>query len=301
MPRTPRPGVQGPGANFVAERLQLLQVPLRRIFGDVTKDRFPAQLAPRLWTRHQGVRFDLPDAESSDVVLDVGLEVIGMPGVVQASARTRFQVVDPSQPLRFDEVEVEAEAIDDQVIGRPSDRVTKVRKVSAQKSRDVEAAWIVVTAVEEHALLAALLPRCETPHHGGAAVDVRPASGIRERDAIVGADAREQRAQVDLLDQHLDVVGLSLPEADGRVSARKQAHHVDDHPGLALGRRRVDPLQVIELALAVLSADVERQQPALAAVVDQPLRGVEVALGESVLLKEVAPATAADLEIQSLS
>jgi hypothetical protein len=58
-------------------------------------------------------------------------------------------------------------------------------------------------------------------------------------------------------------------------------------------------LHILEAALIVLAADVERQGAALAAVVNQILCGVEVALGEPVLLEHVAPAAGARGEMQS--
>jgi hypothetical protein len=55
-------------------------------------------------------------------------------------------------------------------------------------------------------------------------------------------------------------------------------------------------LQADGFARIVLGADVERQFVGLAAVGDHGLGGVEVALAEAVLLKQVAPAARADLE-----
>jgi hypothetical protein len=62
---------------------------------------------------------------------------------------------------------------------------------------------------------------------------------------------------------------------------------------------RIDVLEVLEAALIVLAADVERQGPALAAGVDQGFGGVEIALCEAVLLENVAPAASTRGETQS--
>ena len=60
----------------------------------------------------------------------------------------------------------------------------------------------------------------------------------------------------------------------------------------------VDVLQIVEAPGAVLGDDVHRQQSLSSTLRDQGLCGVEVAFPETVLLKDVAPATGRDLKIE---
>lgn len=77
----------------------------------------------------------------------------------------------------------------------------------------------------------------------------------------VRADPAEQRLQVDLLDQHLHVNVPVFPKRERRVMQMPGLDTVHDVTRLVLGRGCVDPpLQVVELARAVLGADVERQR-----------------------------------------
>jgi hypothetical protein len=64
----------------------------------------------------------------------------------------------------------------------------------------------------------------------------------------------------------------------------------------------INIFEVLGGALAVLAAKVERQVAALAAVIDQDLRRVDLVLvDEAVAFENVGPATGADVEVQSLT
>jgi hypothetical protein len=64
----------------------------------------------------------------------------------------------------------------------------------------------------------------------------------------------------------------------------------DDRLRPVISRRlEVNPLQILGGPLAVLDADLERQQASLPAIVDQRLRGIEIAFAQPVLLEQVAP------------
>jgi hypothetical protein len=75
---------------------------------------------------------------------------------------------------------------------------------------------------------------------------------------------------------------------------------VDDGLGFLLRIGLIDGFEVGGGRCLILGADVERQRAALSTVVDQPLRGVEITLGDQPrIFEEVAPAARADGEIQS--
>ena len=76
---------------------------------------------------------------------------------------------------------------------------------------------------------------------------------------------------------------------------------IDDALGLALGIVGVDAFQVIGVPALIGGADVDGKVAALAAIVDELLRGVEVAFPETVFFEDVAPTTRANLEIECLS
>ena len=114
----------------------------------------------------------------------------------------------------------------------------------------------MVAAVEENTLFALVVPLSEAAHHRGPTVDVRPAASIRDRDAIVGTDRSEETLQVDLLDQHLDVAGLVLPEAQRGVFKMSFLDVIEDMSGLVLDRGVVDGFEVGELPGAVVGYDV---------------------------------------------
>jgi hypothetical protein len=65
---------------------------------------------------------------------------------------------------------------------------------------------------------------------------------------------------------------------------------LDPSLGELCGSLLIDALKVFGLSSIILAADVQRQEPSLSALVDQPLRRVEIAFGQSVFFKNVAPA-----------
>ena len=138
-----------------------------------------------------------------------------MPGIVEALAGAGFEPVDPGQGLRFDEVGVEPEAVDDHARRATSRPLGQVRHVGPQGVRDGEPDRIVVAAVEQDALLAGGLMLGEAAHHVGAAVEVRPAAAIGDRDVELRQIGLEQRLQVDLLDHHLQVDVLISQNENG--------------------------------------------------------------------------------------
>ena len=127
-----------------------------------------------------------------------------------------------------------------------------------------------------------------------AALDIQigPAAGVGDRDVEAGADGSEQRLQVDLLNQTLDVDRLVLPEADRGPIGCSAATLLTINSALSSTDDSVDLLQILGEPLAVLDADVERQQAGLPAIVDQRLGGIEVALSQPMLLEQVGPAAA---------
>jgi len=69
-----------------------------------------------------------------------------------------------------------------------------------------------------------------------------------KRDVIARTNRIEPVAQADLLDQHLDVVLLKLPQRHRHVVLLRRVHVVDDALRLVLGISRVKRLGVDELA-----------------------------------------------------
>jgi hypothetical protein len=130
--------------------------------------------------------------------------VIRVVGVVEPTARAGFQIIDPSQALRFNKVLIQPEPVDDQPVRGPADGALQIGEIAAQEIADDCPAGIVVAAIEQHALPAGSLVRRKTPHYCGAAVDVTPAAGIGARYEIFCTDRREQVLEVDLFDEHLD-------------------------------------------------------------------------------------------------
>jgi hypothetical protein len=68
------------------------------------------QLAADFRHNHERIGFALADAEFLDVILHVTFVVVTMVGIIELTTARRFQIVDPSQPVRVDEVGVEAKS-----------------------------------------------------------------------------------------------------------------------------------------------------------------------------------------------
>ena len=119
----------------------------------------------------------------------------------------------------------------------------------------------------------------EPLHHGGTAVEVRPALEVGDGDEEFRTDRREQISQVELFDSNLDIDIEIVPKADRDVVLVGVVQEVID-PSLSLGFDVgvVESLNADGLARIILGADVERQIAGLAAVGDQLLTGAEVTL-----------------------
>src|SRR5262249_22162715 len=63
--------------------------------GDVTENGVAAESTADLGRDHERIGLALPDAELRDVVLDIGLNEVGMIGIVELPTATGLQVVDP--------------------------------------------------------------------------------------------------------------------------------------------------------------------------------------------------------------
>ena len=98
----------------------------------VSKDGLATEIAAGVGTGDERIRFDLSGAELLDIVFHVWLSVIWVPRVVEPPAASGFEVVDPTQVLRFDEVVVESESVDDETVGAPACRAGKVAELSAE-------------------------------------------------------------------------------------------------------------------------------------------------------------------------
>src|SRR5262249_50151174 len=98
---------------------------------------------------------------------------------------------------------------------------------------------------------------------------------------------------------HLDIGVEVIPEAERAVMVLRRLHVIENVGGRLL-RAAVDLLDVLGDALVVLGADIEREVAALAAGVDEILRGIDLVLIDVALtLQEVGPAAAADGKVQS--
>jgi len=81
------------------------------IGGDVTENGIAAELAANLGQDDERVGLYFALAVFADVVLYVGLEVIGMIGITEVLAATGLQVVDPRQPVAVDELGIKAKSV----------------------------------------------------------------------------------------------------------------------------------------------------------------------------------------------
>src|SRR5262249_22084786 len=85
--------------------------------------------------------------------------------------------------------------------------------VRDRRAGDVQAARIVVAALEQDAGLALVFALEETPHRAGPAVEACPTADIGQRGRVALADVREEGLQGDLLDPHLDIIFAIVPKA----------------------------------------------------------------------------------------
>src|SRR5262249_25035094 len=90
-------------------------------------------------------------------------------------------------------------------------------EVRADLVADQEPARVEVAAVQEYGVPPALRVITEATHHLGPAVDVGPTTGVPDRQLVFRTHDIEQLPQVDLLDHHLDVDLLVVPELAGFV------------------------------------------------------------------------------------
>ena len=147
-----------------------------------------AEVASLLGTDHQRVGLDLSSAETFQIILDIGMIMMGMTRAAQVFARAGFEPVNPRQIISLNEVGIQPEAVDHETAGIPIDSGLKVFEVLHHRVADIEAHRIVIAGIKQHALLAPILPMLEPPHHGGAAIDVRPAARVGYRNPVSAAD-----------------------------------------------------------------------------------------------------------------
>src|SRR5262249_30706785 len=102
--------------------------------------------------------------------------------------------------MAVDEVRVEPKSGDDKIIREPADHIGEVPKVLAHGPGDLKSARVVIAACQEDAGSTGRFVRGEPFHHGGAAVEVRPALEVGERNVELPAYGLEEVAQVELLD-----------------------------------------------------------------------------------------------------
>jgi hypothetical protein len=138
------------------------------------------------WTARPSVCLDLPGilenplasivqmertTETFQIILDIRLEMIFVSRIVErVLAAGGLKIVDPCQPLGFDKIIIQTKAIDDEIIRRPFDpqaheRAVEVFQIRQQRVRDLQAAGIMVAAIQKL-------------YHGGAAVDIAPACSV---------------------------------------------------------------------------------------------------------------------------
>jgi len=225
-----------------------------------------------------------------------------VPRIGQVLAGRGHQVLGPAQALGLDEVEVESEPIDDEVVREVASRGGHALDVRDHRAGDVQAARIVVAAVEQDAGLALVFALEEASHRAGSAVEACPTADIDQRDRVALADVREEGLQVDLLDPHLDVIFAIVPKAHRIVLVMNvMADVLDPASGELFRGLVVEFLDMLGGARLVVGADVDRQIAGLAASDEQPLDGREIGLGRAMLLEDVTPSAGAHLEIEACS
>jgi hypothetical protein len=138
----------------------------------------------------------------------------------------------------------------------------------------------MISTIKQHALPSGSLVIGKATHQGSSPVDVVPLAAIGESDVIFFTNRGEQVLQVDLFDEHLDIDRDPVPKAHWRVGQRGALGVADDPFRLGLDVPAVEVFKTIGSPLVVDGADVERQMSVLAALIDQPLRRVQIALGD---------------------
>src|SRR5271166_4260970 len=84
----------------------------------------------------------------------------------------RREVVDPSQPLSFDEIVIETETVNDEIFRRPANGGFEIAKVRQEAIRNMQPTGIMIAAVKQDARLSLSLPFGEPAHHRRAAVNI---------------------------------------------------------------------------------------------------------------------------------
>lgn len=70
--------------------------------------------------QNRRICLDFAGAKLAQIVLHVVLVMVRVIRVSEITAAAGDQIIDPGQPMPLDEVGIEAEAIDDEVVGRTS-------------------------------------------------------------------------------------------------------------------------------------------------------------------------------------
>jgi len=140
---------------FLTARGQLGVIALDARLVEESENRTLGQLPAFDRADHQGVGLHLAHAKLLDVAVDVNLPAVGVVGIIQLQPAAGFQVVDPGEPVGFDEVVIEPKPGDREVVGRPACGLTDLLEVLQQLVGNMQAAWVMVAAHQEHALLAA--------------------------------------------------------------------------------------------------------------------------------------------------
>ena len=78
--------------------------------------------------------------------------MIGVARVIQSTARSGFEVVDPGEAMLFDEVVVEPETIDDQIVRPPANRIAEFFDIGSQGFGDLQAGGIMIATIEKDSL-----------------------------------------------------------------------------------------------------------------------------------------------------
>jgi hypothetical protein len=111
------------------------------------------------------------------------------------------------------------------------------------------------------------------------------------------ADWAKKRLQAELLDDHLEVHVLIVPEREGREPAVGRVDVVYDSGGAGLRSVFIENFEIVEGTGAILRNDVHRKQAATPTLGYDLLRGVEIALAEPMLFEQVTPVSGPDPKI----
>src|SRR5262249_28728702 len=128
-----------------------------------------------------------------------------------------------------DEVLVQPEAVDDQpvLIGGPAYGRLQVLQVLADRLANEQPGGVEVATVEQDATPARRVMSSKAVHQVDPRIDAAPAARIPDWDVVLGTNRLEERAQVALLDGHLDVARLERPQADRLIPLPAACRHTD--------------------------------------------------------------------------